>query len=248
MSGHLAIIPARAVEDQRLGHAALRALLAFGRYTDRNGWCRVKQSTLAEILGVERRAVNKQITKLVELGYLQEQRTGRSSLYRVLLDTPADVPNLDEPMRPEVASHTPNPSEPMRPLRGASDAPSGGGIRCAPQEAHLQNVFSNAPSQRTDACTPERFEKFWSAYPARHGKKLGKGPTRERFEKLTYDEQRAAWIGAKNLAVSIAAGGTFGPPDPDRWLRDRRWEDWEEPAEVTSNGKGEPQSWSMAYQ
>lgn len=110
MPGHLSVIPSRALDDPKVGNAALRCLLVLGTYTDRNGWCRVKQSTIGERLKVDRRAVSKQLQTLIALGYVEDHRTGRSSRYRVLLDVPAG-PEID-----------------LMPPEGASDAPPGGGI------------------------------------------------------------------------------------------------------------------------
>ena len=38
-SGRFAIVPARAIEDHRLGAAALRVLAALSTYSDKDGWC-----------------------------------------------------------------------------------------------------------------------------------------------------------------------------------------------------------------
>lgn len=81
------------------------------------------------------------------------------------------------------------------------------------------------------------FDGFWRAYPARDGKRLGRAKSEDRWRRLTDAERESALVGATNLACAIAAGGKFGPPDPERWLRDRRWEEWQEPAVVT-NGHG----------
>ena len=37
-SGRFSIIPARAIDDPRLGKAALLVLCALGTYSDRDGW------------------------------------------------------------------------------------------------------------------------------------------------------------------------------------------------------------------
>lgn len=83
------------------------------------------------------------------------------------------------------------------------------------------------------------FEPFWHTYPPRDGKKVGKAQAEDRWRRLTDDEREAALVGARHLADAIAAGGKFGPPDAERWLRDRKWLDWLEPANVLHVSKGQ---------
>lgn len=104
MSGHLAVVPAAAVTDERVGSAALRVLLVLGSHTDKAGWCRVKQATVASLLGVGRTAVVAHLAHLADLGYVEVKRTGRSSVYRVVL-------NLPIAMSDEVTSAEPAMSE-----------------------------------------------------------------------------------------------------------------------------------------
>ena len=64
------------------------------------------------------------------------------------------------------------------------------------------------------------FENFWHSY----GKKVGKKKAREQWEKQVPDEATA------NMAILAAtrqASGTEAKfrKDPERWLRDHRWED-----------------------
>lgn len=93
-SGRLAILPADAVDDVRVGPAALRVLVAVGTHADgKTGWCYLKQRTLAARLGISRQAVSRQLQALALWGYLEideqhdfatKQQTG--SRYRVHLD------------------------------------------------------------------------------------------------------------------------------------------------------------------
>jgi hypothetical protein len=110
------------------------------------------------------------------------------------------------------------------------------------------NEDGNAPRQegkgregkgREQGMSPDgdpAFEAFWLTYPPRDGKRIGKAKAAERWAKLSDDDRQAASIGAGHLAAAIAAGGKFGPPDAERWLRDRKWADWQEPASVSTNG------------
>ncbi|MCA9497969.1 MAG: hypothetical protein KC588_02120 [Nitrospira sp.] len=89
----------------------------------------------------------------------------------------------------------------------------------------------------------ENFQKFWNAYPARNGKKLGKGETERLFAALTDEDQELACTAAKNYATSDMAQASIGIKDPKRFLRDgtgnEPWRDWIEPETKTANGHGD---------
>jgi hypothetical protein len=82
---------------------------------------------------------------------------------------------------------------------------------------------------RTDEAA-EQFEQWWSVYPARAGKKVGKAKSLNLWRRLTIDERRRAFVGARNLAASDQL-----PKDPERFLRRDTagafpFDDWQEPA------------------
>jgi hypothetical protein len=93
------------------------------------------------------------------------------------------------------------------------------------------------PATDADA---DRFEThWWPTYPARNGKKLGKAKTLARWRKLSLDDQRAALRGARHYAAACEQGLTIAK-DPERWLRDRCWLDWQEPATPDQRGGSPP--------
>jgi hypothetical protein len=73
------------------------------------------------------------------------------------------------------------------------------------------------------------FDHFWPAYPKRDGKRLERGKCEALWRKLTLDQRRAAYIGAQHYAQAVNDGLTIAK-DPARWLRDKSWTDWQEPA------------------
>lgn len=91
------------------------------------------------------------------------------------------------------------------------------------------------------------FERFWASYPPRDGKQLGKTKAEGYWSKMTEAEHEAAIVGARNLAHAIAAGGKFGPPDAERWLRDRKWPDWQEPAQVGNGHRPAAVQYTSAF-
>jgi hypothetical protein len=90
--GRYSIFPASALEDERLGNAAIRVLALLGTYTDRDGWCNPKQATIAKPQKLTRQAISRQIQILVETGYVEVEATfrrdgGRAhNRYRVVMD------------------------------------------------------------------------------------------------------------------------------------------------------------------
>ena len=86
------IIPAAAGTDRRFKGSDLQILVLIGRHTDRNGWCRLNQGKLAALLDLSRSTVNRSISRLCELGYLEIRQHFRAdggqaaSSYRVRMD------------------------------------------------------------------------------------------------------------------------------------------------------------------
>lgn len=73
------------------------------------------------------------------------------------------------------------------------------------------------------------FEKWWETYPARDGLRLGRERAVTMWRAMPYDTKAAAYRAAANYAQACAEGLTI-PKDPDHWLKDRCWTDWQEPA------------------
>ncbi len=98
-SGRFSIIPARAIDDPRLGNAALLVLCALGTYSDRDGWSWPTVATLCNRLRLTRRPVLRHLRQLQDLDYLgieprfDDKGRQRSNKYRVLHDgdLPADL-------------------------------------------------------------------------------------------------------------------------------------------------------------
>ena len=102
-----AITPLEVITDRRLLASDLRVLLALLTYVDRDTLqCFPKRSTLAERIGLSVQRVQQVLTRLADLGWIERQRTGRATLYRI---TP---PTLDQEAtgghrRPQEATQAP---------------------------------------------------------------------------------------------------------------------------------------------
>lgn len=91
----LCIVPARALADDALRERDLRALLAVGRFTARDGsgvWA--SNQTLAEVAGMDERHLRRSLARLEAMGYLVRQRRYHpergtlTSVMSVVLDDP----------------------------------------------------------------------------------------------------------------------------------------------------------------
>jgi DNA-binding transcriptional MocR family regulator len=86
------IIPADAVMDRELSRLALHVLTALGTHADNNGWCIVKQKTLAERIGSTPNSIANALRELIKRGYVRSrQRHGMNgvrlaNLYQIVMD------------------------------------------------------------------------------------------------------------------------------------------------------------------
>ncbi len=79
------------------------------------------------------------------------------------------------------------------------------------------------------------FEDFWAAYPARHGRKLGKALCLSIFKKLPHEDQLLVLKAAAQYAeASKPKADAFVPlpRDPIRFLKQDWWRDWVDRPEV----------------
>lgn len=124
-------------------------------------------------------------------------------------------------------------------VRTDADYPQPGNPRTDnPQAGNPRRVITN--SSKTEESKTELvlvaseeskpFGDFWNIYPRRHGKRLNKPEATRHWNKLNQKDKEAAIVGAKLYAESVINGTTLSSKDPDRWLRDRKWEDWQEPS------------------
>jgi hypothetical protein len=128
---------------------------------------------------------------------------------------PGHYTSVDTPVETPDTSRTP-PSEPQR-IAGLVEA--------------LEQSVAVAKEEALKVAE-RRFEKFWERYPKRNGKRVGKAKARLLWMRMSPSEHEAAWVGVRHYAAS-----DWIPKDPERWLRDRCWEDWQEPAQPSTNGR-----------
>lgn len=169
------LFAARAVFDPRLSPTDVRVLAALGTYTDKQGWCRPKQETVALRIGVARTTVLAAIKRLTAIGYLEHEHQtvagrGRSaSRYRVKLDVeePMSEPmsDMENPMSVETTS-APDVRNHVVPadIGGVPDVRNKGGPMSSPtnsQEEHSQEHSQGrerGAREGSDEVTPQMLD------------------------------------------------------------------------------------------
>lgn len=129
MSPRYSIIRGDFPEDQRADVGHFRVYTLIGRHTDENGWCRLKQLSIGEEVGLSRKTVNLKISDLVAWGYVEKRvhdGSGRAIWYRTIMDKPVAPPNaVDAPDTDDVADAEDGAGPVTRPLQsGCNSEPS----------------------------------------------------------------------------------------------------------------------------
>ena len=88
-------------------------------------------------------------------------------------------------------------------------SPAGAGVGGQAAESGADDAADDGAPTAEDT-----FEEFWKVYPARNGEKRGKANALIEWRKLTLDQRRRAYVGAKNLAATDTL-----PKDAERFLR-----------------------------
>lgn len=89
---------------------------------------------------------------------------------------------------------------------------------------------------KTPEPDPPRFAEFWAAYPKRAGLRRGRKKCVSLWRSIRASERDSVIRGAANFAKSKEAREGYAR-DPERWLRDQNWIDWQElPDEAVRDG------------
>lgn len=179
------------------------------------------------------RAIRKARQQLVDDGFLETIESssyrGHAASYRFIF---ADVPPNSAKAwgRPKMLN--------LEPVKGRdSDTlfEQEGSRFCPERVAKARNApITNQKnlSGELDFLDPLRgFPEFWSVYPKRNGKRLHRAKCEALWKDIKDIQiRRAAYRGALNYGEAVEQGCTIAR-DPDRWLRDKDWTDWQEPAQ-----------------
>lgn len=244
MSARFAIVPARAVEDQRLGNAALRVLCCLGTYSDKDGWCRPSMRTLAARLGISRQTTIEHLKSLSGLGYIETKRRARpdggdaANEYRLLFDRALVLVKDAQ----EGGQDQPTPPVSEIPTGGAGPADRRVGSEPTPRVGSEPTpILKNAPIERTlsptvSDLTATWFETFWQVFPSRRPHNNPKPPARKKFAAVVKSGVEPAAIveGAKRYAAYVQREGVIPKyrKQAVTWLGEDGWTENHEPEQV----------------
>tara|TARA_R100001129_G_scaffold179513_1_gene156424 strand:+ start:137 stop:865 length:729 start_codon:yes stop_codon:yes gene_type:complete len=209
--GPFAIVPEWVI-DAEISHGALRLYALIARYTNSDQTAWPSRGTLADRLRVSKDTVDRYLKELVCISALAIEHRR---------ETTKDGNMMNRSNLYTLLVSQPDVAASVRPPSG-NDAARGSRTDAA------QNYSQLEPELRNDL-----FDQFWNAY----GKKTGKKKAKEHWKKEVKDEITA------NLAIRKAAeqAAVTEPQyrkDPERWIRDHRWDDEIVSAEQPLKGSG----------
>jgi len=217
-------------------------LVALADHANADGECWPTMKSVAELAGVSPRTVHDHIKALEDAGLLE--RIGRRKHRGEFRGWTFRLPVTDS-----ASGSTP----PVADDRQWQDTTSASGSQLpVPVAASFRSGTPSEPpgepSVPPSSTDVDRFDEFWEAYPSRNGKKLHKGKAETQWKaKVADGEEEAAIIGAKHYAEAYEAGlPGVGAMDAFRWLRDRCWPDWQEPAELPNTRRSIEDDWADA--
>ena len=165
-----------------------------------------------------RATVYRALRRLVDDGWLeveQEHAPGRATVFR--------IPGVLAGERSHGERSTGRTGDANRSHRCDEQVASG------PDRALYRDGLDGNTNGATVPVAVDAFDAFWSAYPRRNGKRIGRADAELKWRRLKPEERVAALVGAEHYAEACERGLTIAA-DAHRWLEKRRWLDWQEPA------------------
>ena len=202
------------------------ALVAAGLWVEDDGgwrihdWDAYQERTLSE--------------KRADAGRKGGRRSGQTRS-KAEATRPTPVPEPPPETDSDQAKHEASAKQPELASRSKRQANTEAGTRPVPTRPDPTQDQTLLSPTGDDEVT-RQFEAFWEVYPQRNGRKVGKANALIEWRKLTVEQRRRAWLGAKHLAASDQL-----PKDPERFLRRSKggkggfpFDDWQEPPDVDS--------------
>lgn len=201
-------------DSQTLAPTERLIMLALADHADDEGRCYPSISRLCNRTGLSERAVQTNIRKLQEQGYIRIiPSAGKSgaNVYFVSPTPAADAPPAGNAPR----SRCTTPPQEVRPTP-AADAPKPSGTIIEPsKEDQSDHLFDDLPVLR--------FDDFWNGWPMA---KVGKQKAKSAFQRLSAANQRLA---VEKVGIWSAAWRRQNPTasdiHPTTYLNGKRWED-----------------------
>lgn len=210
--------------DQQTGDPVTKLLLiVLAERANDHGVCWPSQDRLAKDMEVSTRTVRRHTERLLAVGLIFRRfvyRDGRRLRTEYVLSVALPA---------KLAGSQPDTG-------GTTTGHGGQDYRPMVSGCNYQGTTKELPN---DARALDRFAEFWSVYPARGGRKIGRAKSEAIWRKLSDPDRAAALTGAKTYASERGGVGQVSPKDPERWLRDRCWGDFQPATAEQSNGASE---------
>lgn len=204
-------------ESKTLGPIERLVMLSLADHCDDDGRCYPSIQRLCERTGLSERAVQSNISKLRDAGYIRVESGGgrsRSNMYFISPNPAADAPIREVNPAPE----TPYDVHP-RTRNTVSRAlnPASGALNPA-ADAPEPSITIKEPSKQNGP----GFDAFWSAWPNKNAKVAAEKAWRKlsAADRTEAAEKCAAWFAAWRRGNPSAS-----PILPASFLNGRRWED-----------------------
>ena len=207
--GYWAVLPASVRYDEELSSSAKLLYAEISSLTGETGYCYATNEYFSRLYGLTERTIIRLIRELAVAGWIRveddEGGRRRRKIYAGL-NPRAGYP--DKNVTPTLTKMSPPPDKNVTPIKNK-------------KEDH------NPPQAPQGAAwEPELFERFWKAYP-RHEDKAS---ARREWDRLKPDRELMRTMSAA-LSRAKTSGDWLrgiGIPYACRWLRNRRWEEFQE--------------------
>lgn len=175
------------------------------------------------------------------------ETNGRIIRYEVEGRRYFEVVNWTEHQKPQ----HPKASDIPPPITEPTGEEDGKAHEASPEKAPVVGEGEGVGEVVGEGVSPERrhgedFRSFWETYPRHHqtGKPGGGAPkakTSEMWMRLKPDERAACLRAVTNYAEALSHPDAPFPAMATTWLNQKRWQDWQEPADPTqARGKSPP--------
>lgn len=209
-------------------------LVALADHANGEGECYPSMSRVADLAQCSTRQVSRCVDSLEAVGLVTRRRRrltrGRLGSYLYQLPIAQEqLPDPDDQTTPTSSGHA-------RPVDNDDQltptTPTTGHPRPSPPDTHVRSEPSvEPPPEPKPSMSPDFIEDFWERYPKRDNKRLGKKQARDQWAKLSVEDRNLAVAAVENFRTAAEDPDVFCPiKDPWRWLRDRLFDDWQEPA------------------
>lgn len=217
-------MPESLLYDGGISDGAVRVYGVLLRHGETSETCFPGHRRIAELIGKAERSIGRLLTELETAGWIVRTYRKRRGQHTTTAYTVYTV----RPLIPTAQNCAPAITQNRAVAIAQNCAPNDNQVNeSQPNDVKATSTLLEIPS--IDPLLG--FEQFWHAYPKRNGKRLGRGKCEALWQKIAdIDDRRAAYRGAVNYAGCADVGDTIAK-DPERWLRDRCWTDWQSPAE-----------------